>query len=301
MLDSVKPRALERTISLIAPAKINLALHVTGRREDGYHLLDSLVVFVHVGDKVSAKPAPFDSFEVSGPFGRGLPDDETNLVLKARNALRARFPDKAAPVAIHLEKHLPIASGIGGGSSDAAATLRALTALWGIETNELAAIGLTLGADVPMCLYGQPLIARGIGEEIEGIDDFPHLPMVLVNSGAATSTPQVFSALVNRDNQRLPALPRLSSVDDVCVYLGQTDNHLFSAAEKLTPAIGDVMTALRNTDPRLVRMSGSGGTCFAIYGSDQEAEAAAAALKRAQPGWFVVATHNGGVDLGPDR
>lgn len=287
MLDSV-----ERTISLIAPAKINLALHVTGRRDDGYHLLDSLVVFAHIGDKVSVKRAPVDSFEVSGPFGRALPYDETNLVLRARNALRARFPDKATPVAIHLAKHLPIASGIGGGSSDAAATLRALTALWGIETDELAAIGLTLGADVPMCLYGRPLVARGIGEEIEGIDDFPHLPMVLVNSGVATSTPQVFSALINRDNQSLPGLPKLSRVDDVCAYLGQTDNHLFSAAEKLTPAIGDVMTALRNTDPRLVRMSGSGGTCFAIYDSDQEAETAAAALKRAQPGWFVVATHN---------
>jgi 4-diphosphocytidyl-2-C-methyl-D-erythritol kinase len=288
MLDSV-----ERTITLIAPAKINLALHITGRRDDGYHLLDSLVVFAHIGDTVSVKSAPVDTFEVSGPFGRALPDDETNLVLKARNALRARFPDKAAPVAIHLEKHLPIASGIGGGSSDAAATLRALTALWGIETNDLAAIGLTLGADVPMCLYGQPLIARGIGEEIEGIDDFPHLPMVLVNSGIATSTPRVFSALVNRKNRSLPALPRLTSVHDVCAYLRQADNHLFSAAEKLTPAIGDAMKALRSTDARLVRMSGSGGTCFAIYGNDQEAEAAAAALKRAQPGWFVVATHNG--------
>ena len=108
MLDSVEPRALERTINLIAPAKINLALHVTGRRDDGYHLLDSLVVFAHIGDKVSVKRAMLDSFEVSGPFGRALPDDETNLVLKARNALRARFPEKCrTAVAIHLEKHLP--------------------------------------------------------------------------------------------------------------------------------------------------------------------------------------------------
>ncbi|WP_405044698.1 4-(cytidine 5'-diphospho)-2-C-methyl-D-erythritol kinase [Phyllobacterium sp. 1468] len=299
----LSPEAPERTISLIAPAKINLALHVTGRRDDGYHLLDSLVVFARVGDKVSVKPAPFDTFEVSGPFGRGLPDDDTNLVLRARNALRAWYPEKAAPVAIHLEKHLPVASGIGGGSSDAAATLQALAALWGVETNELAAIGLTLGADVPMCLYGQPLIARGIGEEIEGIGDFPHLPMVLVNGGVATSTPQVFSALVNRDNQPLPGLPELSSVRDVCLYLGKTDNHLYPAAEKLTTTIGDAMKALRNTDPLLVRMSGSGGTCFAIYDNDREAEAAAAALKRVQPGWFIVATHNimGGDDLGPDR
>ena len=277
---------------MIAPAKINLALHVTGRRDDGYHLLDSLVVFTHFGDKISVKRALVDEFEVSGPFGRGLPSDESNLVLQARDALRARFPAQTAPVAISLVKHLPIASGIGGGSSDAAATLRALTALWGIETDELAAIGLTLGADVPMCLHGKPLIARGIGEQIEGIGDFPHLPMVLVNSGVPISTPKVFSALIYRDNQRLPGLPKLSSVDDVCSYLRQTDNHLFSATESLVPAIGDGMHALRSTDPRLVRMSGSGATCFAIYSSDREAEAAAAALKLAHPNWFVVATHN---------
>jgi len=300
MLDS-----LDRTISMIAPAKINLALHVTGRRDDGYHLLDSLVVFAHFGDKLSVKHAAVDSFEMSGPFGRELPDDESNLVVRARDALRGRFPQQSTPVAIRLEKHLPIASGIGGGSSDAAAALRALTSLWDIEAEpaELAAIGLTLGADVPMCLHGRPLIARGIGEDIERVATFPHLPMVLVNNGVSISTPQVFAELERRDNPPLPAMPLLSSVDDVCAYLAATDNHLFPATEKLTPAIGDTMSALRDTDPRLARMSGSGGTCFAIYDSDNEAEAAAATLNHNHPDWFVIATHSvmEGADLGPHR
>lgn len=285
---------LERTISLVAPAKINLALHVTGRRSDGYHLLDSLVIFAAFGDKVSVRLAASDSFEMSGPFGHELPSDEQNLVIRARDALRKRFPAQATPVAIQLEKQLPVASGIGGGSSDAAATIRSLAALWGIdaEPEQLAAIGLMLGADVPMCLQGRSLIARGIGEDIACVAALPHLPMVLANNGVSVSTPQAFAALENRDNPPLPALPALSCVAEVCAYLAETDNHLFAATATLTPAIGETMDALRATDPQLVRMSGSGGTCFAIYGSDCEAEAAAAKLRQLHPDWFVVATHS---------
>lgn len=183
----------DHTISLIAPAKVNLALHVTGRRSDGYHLLDSLVVFARFGDRVTVTKAASDAFSISGPYGEGLPDDATNLVLKARDALRQHYPAQAAPVAIHLEKHLPVASGIGGGSSDAATAMRALASLWniGASLTELAAIGLPMGADIPMCLYGEALIARGIGEEIERLASFPSLPMVLVNNGVTISTPQV--------------------------------------------------------------------------------------------------------------
>ncbi|PSH70708.1 4-(cytidine 5'-diphospho)-2-C-methyl-D-erythritol kinase [Phyllobacterium brassicacearum] len=289
MLDS-----LDRTISLAAPAKINLALHVTGRRSDGYHLLDSLVIFAAFGDKVNVKHAPADSFAMSGPFGSELPDDENNLVLRARDALRRHFPEQATPVAIHLEKRLPVASGIGGGSSDAAATVRSLAALWGIEAEpeQLAAIGLMLGADVPMCLQGRSLIARGIGEDIEHVAGLPHLPILLANNGLSVSTPQVFAALEKRDNPPLPALPALATVLDVCAYLAETDNHLFAAAARLTPAICETMDELRNTDARLVRMSGSGGTCFAIYDSDGEAETAAKNLRQRNPDWFVVATHS---------
>jgi 4-diphosphocytidyl-2-C-methyl-D-erythritol kinase len=282
----------DATISLTAPAKINLALHVTGRREDGYHLLDSLVVFARFGDRLSVTKAAVDSFTLSGPYGTGLPVDGTNLVLRARNALRRQYGEQATPVAIHLEKHLPVASGIGGGSSDAAATLRALSSIWGINASpaELAALGLPLGADVPMCLHGEALIARGIGEEIERIAAFPRLPVVLVNNGVTVSTPLVFSALARRDNPPLPRLPLLTCVADVCAYLEQTDNHLFAATQKLAPSINDSMQALRGTNPLLVRMSGSGGTCFGIYPDDERAEAAAARLRHNEPSWFVTAT-----------
>lgn len=288
--------SFDHTISLIAPAKINLALHVTGRRDDGYHLLDSLVVFARFGDRLDVTKAVVDSFTISGPYGADLPGDESNLVLKARDALRRHYPEKATPVAIHLEKYLPIASGIGGGSSDAAAALRALTTLWGIEASliELAALGLPLGADVPMCLHGEALIARGIGEDIERIAAFPRLPMVLVNNGVTVSTPQVFSALGRRDNPPLPALPLRMGPGDVCTYLAQTDNHLFAATQKLAPSINDSMQALIETNPLLARMSGSGGTCFAIYADDEMAEAAATRLHKTQPDWFVVATSTEG-------
>ena len=157
----------------LAPAKINLALHVTGQRADGYHLLDMLVVFACDGDRIIVSPADHDSFTVSGRFAAAVPTDERNLVIRARDALRAQAPGTATPVAIHLEKNLPIAAGIGGGSSDAAATMLALNAYWqlGLSFDTLLAIGLTLGADLPMCLHGAargtPVLARGIGEAIQ--------------------------------------------------------------------------------------------------------------------------------------
>ncbi|EJN03041.1 4-(cytidine 5'-diphospho)-2-C-methyl-D-erythritol kinase [Phyllobacterium sp. YR531] len=287
--------SIDQTISLIAPAKINLALHVTGRRNDGYHLLDSLVVFAGFGDRISVSAADIDSFHMSGPYGHALRADGSNLVLKARDSLRVDFPEQAFPVAITLEKHLPIASGIGGGSSDAAATLRALIDLWDIEipSPNLTRLGLALGADLPMCLLGKPLIARGIGEELEQIAKFPHLPIVLANNGAAVSTPQVFGALRKRNNPALPALPELHAISDVCTYLDGTHNHLFPATMELMPTLNDTMTALHSTKPLLVRMSGSGATCFAIYDSDEAATAAASKLRATHPTWFIADTYCG--------
>lgn len=287
--------SIDQTISLTAPAKINLALHVTGRRNDGYHLLDSLVVFAGFGDKISIRPAAIDSFHMSGPYGHALPADSSNLVLKARDSLRREFSEKGFPVAIKLEKHLPIASGIGGGSSDAAATLRALIDLWGIEISSpnLTRLGLALGADLPMCLLGKPLIARGIGEELEPIAKFPRLPILLANNGAAVSTPQVFGALKKRDNSGLPVLPELQTISDVCAYLNGTHNHLFPATMELVPSLNDTMSALQSTQPLLVRMSGSGATCFAIYQSDEAATAAALKLRATHPLWFIANTHCG--------
>ena len=201
-------------MKIAAPAKINLALHVTGQRPDGYHLIESLVDFADVGDVVSIEAAEIDSLRFSGPFGPALSGETGgNLVTKARDALRASTTNHCPPVAIHLEKNLPLSSGIGGGSADAAATLKGLNDLWqlGLTLEQLCTIGLTLGADLPMCLHGRPLIAKGIGEIIESVD-LPPFHMLLVNPGVSVSTPAIFKALAKKENGSLPPIPYLSGV-----------------------------------------------------------------------------------------
>ena len=273
----------------LAPAKINLALHVTGRRDDGYHLLESLVVFAELGDRIAVSTCETDSFAVDGRFVSDVPLDGGNLVLKARDALRAAFPGHARPVSIALEKNLPVASGIGGGSSDAAATLRALARLWRIPVGEaeLARLALPLGADLPMCLAGRPLMARGIGEHLEPVEDFPALPMVLVNPGIAISTPEVFRALTRRDN---PPLAALTHACDMLEWLAATRNDLEPAAMSIVPKVGDALDALRQSGAAFARMSGSGATCFGIFASQAAAQRAADAIASRRPGWFTAAT-----------
>jgi 4-diphosphocytidyl-2-C-methyl-D-erythritol kinase len=272
-----------------APAKINLTLHVTGRRADGYHLLESLAVFTEFGDRLTVSPATEDVFSVSGPFAAQVPLDAGNLVIRARDALRALSPAFAWPVAISLEKNLPVASGIGGGSSDAAAALRALARHWRIEA-DLAALGLKLGADVPMCLAARPLVARGIGEHLEPLADFPPLPLVLVNPGVGVSTPDVFRALASRENPPLPRLPARLDPASVLEWLRATRNDLENPAKTLAPAIGDALDALGGTGALFARMSGSGATCFGLFESDADAARAAASIRAGFPSWFVAAT-----------
>lgn len=271
-----------------APAKVNLALHVTGRRDDGYHLLNTLVVFTEVGDTVSVAAAEQDSFTIQGPFAGLLDDEADNLVLRARDLLRSLYGD-LPPVAISLEKNLPVASGIGGGSSDAAATLRALMRLWGIElsADALAAAALRLGADLPMCLYARTLVARGIGEEIEPVEGMPPLHMVLANPGVAVPTPAIFRALASREN---PPLPRLAGATALFDWLAATRNDLEAPAIALAPEIGDVLSALSASGAAPARMSGSGATCFGLFNSPAEAEAAASAIAARYPAWYVTAT-----------
>lgn len=274
----------------LAPAKINLALHVTGRRADGYHLLDSLVVFAELGDRITVTASNQDRFHVDGPFASDVPLDGGNLVLRARDALRAAFPTHTTqPVSISLEKNLPVASGIGGGSSDAAATLRALKRLWRIPTDAaaLADIALPLGADLPMCLAGRPLFARGIGERLEPVTHFPALHMVLVNPGIALETPRVFRALGSRDN---PALASLDTADTVLDWLAATRNDLEPAAMSIEPSIAEVLSALRRSGAAFARMSGSGATCFGIFDSAAAASHAAMAISGEHPNWFSAAT-----------
>lgn len=277
----------------LAPAKINLALHVTGRRADGYHLLESLVVFTRFGDRLAVRPAQADTFSVDGAYGQGIPDDDGNLVLRARNLLRQAAGTATRPVAIRLEKNLPASSGVGGGSSDAAATLRALCRLWSIDPREETARGVAaaLGADVPMCLSALPLVARGIGHDIVPLADFPALPIVLVNPGVSVSTPSVFSRLASRENPPLPPLPRFADADAVARWLATTRNDLEAPARALAPEIATAHAALIRAGARFARMSGSGATCFGIFAGAAGATEAAERIRREHAGWFVEATH----------
>lgn len=282
-------------ITEFAPAKINLALHVTGRRADGYHLLESLVAFTRFGDGVTVEASAEDRFAVSGPFAADVPADAGNLVLKARDALRAAAGGRnTPPVSIHLEKNLPAASGIGGGSSDAAATLTALSRLWGLDASllGLARIGLDLGADVPMCLMARPLVARGIGDEISPIADFPAHGLVLVNPGCAVSTAGVFAALVRRDNEPLPPLPKVFDFHGLRNWLESTRNDLEGAARTVEPAIGRALAALNRAGAGFARMSGSGATCFGLFETGNVAKRAAVELRKRHPDWFVAATRS---------
>lgn len=259
-----------------APAKLNLALHVTGRRNDGYHLLDSLVVFARAGDEIRLQPGPL-SLQIGGPFAAGLDAGDDNLCLRA-----ARFAGGHA--AIELTKNLPIASGIGGGSADAAAVLRGLARLG----HPLPDAPERLGADVPVCLLSAPARMQGVGEIVTPLPVMPSLPLVLVNPGLGVSTPQVFKAMASRDNPPLPPIPTFSDLTGLVDWLTLTRNDLEAPACRICPPICDVLQALNATGAAFSRMSGSGATCFGFYDSAGKAEMAAKALK--QHGWWAVAT-----------
>ncbi len=274
-------------VSVFAPAKINLYLRVTGRRDDGYHLLDSLVVFAAIGDTVTAAPGAALTLAASGPEEAGLPDAEQNLALRAARLL-ALEAGCGAGAALRLEKCLPVASGIGGGSTDAAATLRALDRLWGLgrDAADLAALGGRLGADLPVCLAARPVRMRGIGERLDPAPGLPEFGLVLANPRQALATQAVFKA---RDAAfsapaRLPeAWPDAAALARDIAVLG---NDLEAAARRLCPVIGEVRTALAALPGCLAAgMSGSGATCFAIFADAARAAAAAAALPDAWWRW----------------
>lgn len=288
--------------SAFAPAKINLALHVVGRRSDGYHDLDSLVVFADVGDTIEAfasvGPADTTPLQITGPFGGALAASPGNLVLRAQAALAAA--GVALPhLRLRLDKRLPIASGIGGGSADAAATLRLLASLAGRPPSlpELERLGAPLGADVPMCLRSVPLRAEGTGDRLSPWLGVPALPIVLVNPGFAVSTPQVFRRLERRDHPPIGNLPSAFADGQALAdwLRRETRNDLEPAAISEAPVIADALAALRATSTcRLARMSGSGATVFGLYDDADNARRAASALAAERPGWWVVATRAAG-------
>lgn len=282
--------AAEPVIEEFAPAKVNLFLHVTGRRDDGYHLLDSLVAFADVGDRVTVSDAPVLSLSHAGPFADDLPRPAQNLIVKAATALRDAFGIDAG-VAITLEKNLPVASGIGGGSADAAAAIRGMCRLWDIRMDDprVGEVALSLGADVPVCVSGGTCIMRGIGEDLHPVRGVGPFAAVLVNPGLDVPTPAVFKArkgwfsnAVDWPDQIMP--------DDVIARLQGAHNDLEPPAIELEPGIGGVLTAISETPGvRFSRMSGSGATCFGLYEDGEVARAAAAQLKTAHQGWWAVA------------
>ncbi|MBR0556782.1 4-(cytidine 5'-diphospho)-2-C-methyl-D-erythritol kinase [Ciceribacter sp. L1K23] len=281
-----------------ASAKVNLALHVTGRRADGYHLLDSIVTFAEDGDELVFQESDEDGLRLEGRFGGVLSlqgaGHRDNLVVKARDMLRATLDDTGqpyTPVMIALEKMLPVASGIGGGSADAAATLRGLMRLWNARLDDatLTGIALRLGADVPMCLASVPLRARGIGETLEPVA-MPSFPMVLVNPLKAVSTPEVFRGLDRRDNLPIGELPNGQEGGRWISALSTLRNDLETPAVALVQEIAEARDLLRQSEAQLVRMSGSGATCFGLYGDDAAALKAALALSAFKPDWYVLLT-----------
>lgn len=276
-----------------APAKVNLALHVTGRGDDGYHQLDSLVVFAGIGDQLAATLGRELGLSVSGAFAPGVPTGEENLVLRAARALRAaRGVEKGA--SLRLTKSLPHAAGLGGGSSDAAAALRLLAHLWGVEPLAPDAPEvLALGSDVPVCRRAPaPVRMRGRGEVIDPLPPLPSCGLVLVNPGVALPTREVFGALERRDNPPLPDLPRAAgrlSVDDLAAWLRTCRNDLEAPALAIQPAVGEALALLRRTPGLLhATMSGSGPTCVGIARDMAGARNAARAIQIARPRWWVV-------------
>jgi 4-diphosphocytidyl-2-C-methyl-D-erythritol kinase len=276
-----------------APAKINLYLHVIGRRADGYHLLDSLVAFADIGDRVSVAPAPRLTLEIVGPFASALAgeDAEKNLVWRAALALAARL-GRTPDAALTLEKNLPVASGIGGGSSDAAASLKALADLWQAPRDDaaLGALAAGLGADVPVCVAAHPSFFGGIGDALVAAPALPRAPLLLVNPGIALPTAAVFRARSGAFSAPARFSPAPESVAALAALLAERRNDLTDAALSLVPAIGAVLTRLPALPGALIaRMSGSGATCFALFETTAAAEAAAATLRSEQPRWWVAA------------
>ena len=256
-------------------------------------MLDSLIVFADLGDQLRVQTADDLILQIEGPFAGGLPTTDDNLVMRAAKAIAAQEKGHSRGATITLEKNLPIASGIGGGSADAAAVLRALRDLWSLPINDaaMARLGLSLGADVPVCLSSRTSRMRGIGENIVTLAPVPPVGVVIVNPGIAVSTAAVFTQRAGEFSAEADDCGPWSDAAAMVESLRQYRNDLAEAAIAIAPAIGDVLTALE-TDPAclLARLSGSGATCFGLFPDDEAAARAAREIAAARPGWWVRAT-----------
>lgn len=283
---SVSPVA---TIKASAPAKVNLTLHVTGQRDDGYHLLDSLVVFAGVSDQLSASVAPDLRISVSGPFSTGVPTDHTNLMIRAAEALRA-FRGVKQGAALTLEKHLPHAAGIGSGSSDAAATLSMLAELWSVAPlPATAAEVVALGADVPVCVDApRPVRMSGIGDVLSPVAALPQCALVLVRPPVEVPTGAVFKGLATKEGAPMRHLSDGLDYEGFARWLAAQRNDLQAPAEAIAPEITKAIAKLKSLPAVTVAgMSGSGATCFALVKDMATARHVARIVQVAEMSWWV--------------
>jgi 4-diphosphocytidyl-2-C-methyl-D-erythritol kinase len=283
----------EPTVARLAPAKVNLTLRVTGRRaaglpHAGYHELDSLVVFAAVGDRLQFRGGRALSLKIEGRFAAALQDEPDNLVLRAARLLQEATGTPAG-ASIVLDKRLPVASGIGGGSADAAAALLGLAELWDLEGVDLRPLAEKLGADVPVCLASRPCRVAGIGEALTPLPKLPAATLLLVNPLLPSPTAPVFAARRGNFSQALAPRPdSFTNAAGLASLVREGGNDLTAAAVGLVPAIGEVLRELARLQPLACAMSGSGATCFALFAEAAEADMAAERLGRERPQWWSV-------------
>jgi len=279
-----------------APAKVNLTLRVLGHRSDGYHEIESLVAFAEFGDRLSFAPGGGLTLTINGPTAAKAGETDGNLVLKAAREMAARRSGLTLG-AFRLDKRLPVAAGLGGGSADAGAALRLIARANGLTRDDprLYAVARAIGADVPVCLDSRSRIMRGIGDILSEPLTLPALPAVLVNPGVAVATKEVFagwaSAPAPSSATELTAISNLSTREELLEFLGAQSNDLERPAIALAPVIADVLSALAALPGcRLARMSGSGATCFGLFATVTAAQKAAKLLRGKFPHWWIRAT-----------
>ena len=272
-------------VRVFAPAKINLFLHVGDKRADGYHALQSLVAFAGVGDELELRPSQDYVLSIRGPFASGLPAGDDNLVLKTTRLMSLEAD-------IVLTKNLPVASGIGGGSADAAATLRGLTRLWTMKEADrlIRHAAPMIGSDVLVCIDSKSAWMEGRGEVVTPAAGVPPMPMLLVNPGVAVSTADVFRGLKTRHGTSLRRPEKFGGAEELLQFLRTTANDLEAPALAIQPVITDVLREIEATGSLFTRMSGSGATCFGLFESEEHVARAAKAISAAHPSWWVCAT-----------
>ncbi len=283
-------------LTLFAPAKINLFLHITGKRRDGYHLLDSLVAFADIGDTITIEPSAHFSLHITGPFARHFENsdkpeyiDGSNLITRTVKSL-SQVTKHPTNIKITLDKHLPLASGLGGGSSDAATVLWGLMQLWNIDKNSdyLLPLMLQLGADVPVCLDCSPTLMRGIGDELLPAPIMPEVPIILINPMRPCPTSDIFLRY-NKEFSAKTALPdHLTPIEHFIDILKHHSNDLYMPAVAVLPDIKNVINALETQNGCLLaRMSGSGASCFGLFDTIENAEQTAIAIQTENPDWWI--------------